>query len=79
MARTGKSSARYIRWVIGFMSLRLVVAALKALALLTKGKLKAAKSGIKPFLTSLAKSPKAKKKKIWEKTSRPTKSIVSGL
>ena len=32
-----------------WISPRLVVAALKALTLLTKGKLKAAKSGIKPF------------------------------
>ena len=56
-----------------------MVAALKALTLLTNGKLKAAKSGIKPLLTSLVNSLKTKKKKIWEKTNRPTKMIVAGL
>ena len=56
--RTRTNSILQINWVAGLTSPRLVVAALKALTLLTKGKLKAAKSGIKPFFTSLAKSPK---------------------
>ena len=59
ITRTMTNSTLYINWVARLTKPRLVVAALKALTLLTKGKLKATKSGIKPFLTSFTKRLRA--------------------
>ena len=49
---------------------------LESIDAINQGKTKGSKKWDK---TLVNESGKAKKKKIWEKTSRPTKRIVSGL